>query len=412
MSVSPSRIASKFLVAADEVWLPDYLGAGAPAADAAMRLIKEIVRDSSDEPTFRTNAKAVAGGLLYHMLRDGANLEDDAKHMWPILDRNAGLHVGGEMWRHASRLYHVVMHGVDPGSKAARALRIAGLGVELLQRTKQPTKAMIINRYFVHKYGDALTAMQPGREKAMKPEERLRKLIDAEMVRTAKSVAEQLANNKAKVLAVIEYILTDVNFHVLAMYAPSSVELTEDEAQMAKGISGGYLQYGVEDAAAFSVALLEAAGLGEMARKFEKVAIRIGVESGLFDIRLGSKKACDTYIGNPNGQGIYPNEIGHGYDEPLAGGTDVMRKLQNQLLHEQGRDPRPESPRLAAVAKPSVPKLRKPLADTVAKVGALLDVVKMNPSVRGDRTLQGKANALKDALDALHSYIDDTYTLE
>ena len=89
-----------------------------------------------------------------------------------------------------------------------------------------------------------------------------------------------------------------------------------------------------------------------------------------------------------------------------------MRKLQNQLLHEQGRDPRPESPRLAAVAKPSVPKLRKPLADTVAKVGALLDVVKMNPSVRGDRTLQGKANALKDALDALHSYIDDTYTLE
>jgi hypothetical protein len=33
---------------------------------------------------------------------------------------------------------------------------------------------------------------------------------------------------------------------------------------------------------------------------------------------------------------IYPNEIDHGYEAPLAGGTDVMQKLQNQLLHEQG----------------------------------------------------------------------------
>jgi hypothetical protein len=59
------------------------------------------------------------------------------------------------------------------------------------------------------------------------------------------------------------------------------------------------------------------------------------------------KHAGDVYRGNPNGQGIYPNEIDHGYGEPLAGGTDVMRRLQNQFLVEQGREPRPESPRLA-----------------------------------------------------------------
>lgn len=60
-----------------------------------------------------------------------------------------------------------------------------------------------------------------------------------------------------------------------------------------------------------------------------------------------------TYKGNPDGKPIYPNTIDHGYGEPLSGGTDVMRRLQNQLLHEQGSDDqkRPESPRLASVVK-------------------------------------------------------------
>lgn len=58
------------------------------------------------------------------------------------------------------------------------------------------------------------------------------------------------------------------------------------------------------------------------------------------------------YKGNPDGQDIYPNEVGHGYGEPLAGGTDIMRKLQNRLLHEQGRPQRPESPRLASRTDP------------------------------------------------------------
>ena len=57
-----------------------------------------------------------------------------------------------------------------------------------------------------------------------------------------------------------------------------------------------------------------------------------------------------TYSGNSDGKPIYPNDIEHGYEEPIAGGTDIMRKLQNQLLHEQGNDDqmRPDSPRLAA----------------------------------------------------------------
>ena len=58
------------------------------------------------------------------------------------------------------------------------------------------------------------------------------------------------------------------------------------------------------------------------------------------------------YKGNPDGKDIYPNEINHGArGEPLAGGTDVMRRLQNELLHEQGNDDwkRPESPKVASL---------------------------------------------------------------
>jgi hypothetical protein len=57
------------------------------------------------------------------------------------------------------------------------------------------------------------------------------------------------------------------------------------------------------------------------------------------------------YKGNPDGRDIYPVEVKHGYGEPLAGGTDVMRKLQNLLLTEQGSDPRPESSKIAVLGE-------------------------------------------------------------
>jgi len=41
--------------------------------------------------------------------------------------------------------------------------------------------------------------------------------------------------------------------------------------------------------------------------------------------------------GDHGGKPIYPNEIDHGYDQPLSGGHDIMKRLQNNLVHEQGR---------------------------------------------------------------------------
>lgn len=44
---------------------------------------------------------------------------------------------------------------------------------------------------------------------------------------------------------------------------------------------------------------------------------------------------------------IYPNKIDHGYSQALSGGTDVMKRLQDKFLIEQGRSPRESNPRLA-----------------------------------------------------------------
>ena len=43
-----------------------------------------------------------------------------------------------------------------------------------------------------------------------------------------------------------------------------------------------------------------------------------------------------SYSGNPDGKPLYPNEIDHGYEKAIAGGTDVMQKLVKELQHEQG----------------------------------------------------------------------------
>ena len=52
--------------------------------------------------------------------------------------------------------------------------------------------------------------------------------------------------------------------------------------------------------------------------------------------------------GPPTTTEVYEKEIDHGYDQPLSGGFDVMKRLQDQLLIEQGREPRKKNPRLAS----------------------------------------------------------------
>lgn len=45
---------------------------------------------------------------------------------------------------------------------------------------------------------------------------------------------------------------------------------------------------------------------------------------------------------------IYEVQVDHGYDQPLSGGHDIMKRLQDKLLIEQGRPTGDPNPRLAA----------------------------------------------------------------
>lgn len=65
-------------------------------------------------------------------------------------------------------------------------------------------------------------------------------------------------------------------------------------------------------------------------------------------ISQNRQAATDSrYKGNPDGQPVYDHVVDHGVDQPLSGGFDVMKQLQNEYLKEQGRPERENTPRLA-----------------------------------------------------------------
>lgn len=364
MSISNSRVASRYLLAEGDVWLPDFLGSSAPVADLTMTLIKHLVAEVGPD---RTNPASVAGGIFYKALQL-AHLSADAEQMFRILDQNAGLNNGEEMGRPSRQVLNALMRGRD--DREAPIL-IGALGVELLQRTRQPRKAKAVNKIFSQKYADILATMSPGRGEAPSPPEILRSFINDNVKKTAAVIAKRIAKDPAKALWAIEHHLTDINFHSLARHVSSLGPVEQPSDPDIKYIirNLGNLGYGIEYGVAFGVALLELVA-PPTAHRFEALAMEAGQRNGLFTHRLAS----DVYSGNPSGEGIYPNEIDHGYTEPLAGGTDVMRKLQNQFLHEQGREQRPDSPRLAR-GPLNADKLSVELAHLESDLNALKSMV-------------------------------------
>ena len=57
-------------------------------------------------------------------------------------------------------------------------------------------------------------------------------------------------------------------------------------------------------------------------------------------IKLGA------YSGNPDGEPIYDVQVDHGEHQPLSGGHDIMKRLQDRYRIEQGHPPRDGNPQL------------------------------------------------------------------
>lgn len=93
-------------------------------------------------------------------------------------------------------------------------------------------------------------------------------------------------------------------------------------------------------------------------------------------------------------------KIDHGYDQPLAGGTDVMKRLQDQLLIEQGREPRESNPRLASTHTASEVQrgIIKVLASHPEVRRVVLDGVKRYAASTGNTIVVNAA--VDDILDA------------
>lgn len=116
-----------------------------------------------------------------------------------------------------------------------------------------------------------------------------------------------------------------------------------------------------------------------------------------------------AYSGNPDGKPIYDHEIDHGYDEPLSGGSDVMRRMQNQFRKEQGLPERPSSPQVPKTAegKPEAGHLRKPFYEfsdgVIGFTHAARGLMRTDPNLK---KLVDQAN--KD-LDRITRYLNSHY---
>lgn len=111
----------------------------------------------------------------------------------------------------------------------------------------------------------------------------------------------------------------------------------------------------------------------------------------------------------PRTTDIYPENMNHGWDEPLAGGTDVMRRVQNELRREQGLPERPASPKVAAGDKPRAPGLRNPYYEAGDGIIGLSWAVRDDPQLRADRKLVALVKKLEAAHDAVHAHINANY---
>jgi hypothetical protein len=97
----------------------------------------------------------------------------------------------------------------------------------------------------------------------------------------------------------------------------------------------------------FVPAMRQRGGQGAHGTKSRKTERRKEKQRG-YEREAGSA-VNPPYDGNPSGKPIYENAVPHGYEQPLAGGTDVMKRLQDELRIEQGHEPREPNPRLAMV---------------------------------------------------------------
>jgi hypothetical protein len=271
------RVAARFMdpsiVTADDrgVWLPDMLG-------SKENLVKEILlaaKKMAAADTFKKgDIKSICGGVLYFLMEEKAG-KAVADKLWNLLDSSAGLDVGAAINKLVWRITPHLDHG-DKGKVQA-----AAVGISLLQRSKQPTKAQRANVILRDALKSSIDMAGPPEEKGKTPTAKDTFLqMVKDQIPFAKTLYGQIKDPGVAAL-VVSYALDQANYSEASSFAESTLKSIatknppDDVVQDFGGQVSDEISFAVYETAAFGVALMQEAGQASAARTLFTGFLRI-----------------------------------------------------------------------------------------------------------------------------------------
>ncbi len=261
------RVAARFQrhILADGPWLPDLLGSKAHLVDEVLVAAKRI---AAKDTWKKGDIKSICGGVLYFAVKktSGSALADK---LWNLLDSSGGLDAGREV----EALGQSVVSHLDHGPVAK--VQAAAIGISLLQRSKQPTKAQRANAILSAALKGEVDAIGDPGEKS-KSKSAKQDFLEAvrEQLPLARVVWGQL-KNISKAAAVAWTVLEESNAResattvekILSPAVLSGPDTDSDDVREHARQVAEKLHWGIVEGCAFAVALMEVAGQPTYGRK-------------------------------------------------------------------------------------------------------------------------------------------------
>jgi len=265
------RVARRY--AAEQVWLPDLLGAKTSVVKKAWTVIKRQAKDTN--PLLKPNPKAGAGGVVYFTL-NAAGGRPLGKKLWNLLDASAGLSATPKWESVADSAYSQLRSG----NRALDKVRAAGFAVALLTLSRQRRKAEmannILNKELQAEIAEA-AAEDIGDPAAKEtPQTVFQSFLTPEIESLAKSVARQIGPDVAKAGDFILDVLEDGNDRGGSSAAARTVPSTGQTTDFGGLVSdtASQLGWGGQSMEAFAVALMGAVGKAALGTKLQRAFIK------------------------------------------------------------------------------------------------------------------------------------------
>lgn len=269
----------------------DFLGGYTKLVDL---VIKEIKGHITSHP-FSKDPKPLATGFIYSLFQAFPSQRALADALWDLFERRTRVSLD-PTW--AQSLAYQVRSRI--GVDAAGAMAAAAISLSLLIRTRQPRLADMAEVVFnKHLAREMEQAGAPGPVTApKKPAEVFETTVTAEIKALAHGILQKIGTDPAAVETFAFLVAEDVNWH--------SIESVGQHDGVAEGVFNwelvstvsGALGFGLEDVAAFIVAMFRQAGLARKAELVKKEALREFPDSYV-DLGPVAKEGARSPFGGP-----------------------------------------------------------------------------------------------------------------